>query len=257
MTFFSAAYSDAGTVKKINQDSLLLKIAKSPLGEIAMGMICDGMGGLKSGEVASAHVVKTFDQWFCERLPQLLEQENLAYAIQNDWCAIVEECNKQIMDYGKEKGFDIGTTLTAICIWDGQYITVNVGDSRIYMLQKEITQLTMDQTFIEREIREGRMSREEAGKDPRRNVLLQCIGAMGPVAPDFVMGKVTGDAIILLCSDGFRHKIDQSEIYMCFNPEIIKNAGIAEENIKNMIEIVKKRGERDNITAAVIRQSIA
>lgn len=253
MQFIGAGYSDVGNIKEINQDSMMIKISRFPGGQAACGIVCDGMGGLKSGEVASASVIRKFSDWFNTRLPEILSEADCIKIIQKDWDGIVQECNKKIMDYGKQNGFNIGTTVTGICIIENRYITINVGDSRVYMLDSGVRKITRDQTFVEMEIAAGRMTKQEAERDSRRNVLLQCVGASSNVVPDFTFGEIKSNTAVIICSDGFRHKINESEMYSCLAPQLISDSKTAEEYIKNLIQVIKKRGERDNITAALIK----
>ena len=114
-------------------------------------------------------------------------------------------------------------------------------------------QLTNDQTFIARELAAGRMTPEQAKVDPRRSVLLQCVGASPVVEPEFTKGPIVRNAVYMLCSDGFRHVITPEEIIEKIGP----GAGIDEEKLKYgaiyLTELVKNRGERDNITVAMVR----
>ena len=93
----------------------------------------------------------------------------------------------------------------------------------MYMsLHDSVRILTKDQTFVAREIAAGRMTPEEAKTDPRRSVLLQCVGASAEVRPDFLKGKLQKDAIYLICSDGFRHQISEQEIMDKLGPKCMQ-----------------------------------
>ena len=99
----------------------------------------------------------------------------------------------------------MGTTVTAMILTGGYYYIVNVGDSRAYEICSNLQVLTRDQTVVAREVEQGLLTLEQAETDPRRSVLLQCIGASDVVYPDFFLGEVKKDAVYMLCSDGFRH----------------------------------------------------
>lgn len=97
--------------------------------------------------------------------------------IRQQWQSLLEEINGRLIRYGKENQIQLGTTISAVLLnSDGQYMLCHVGDTRIYTLSDTLQQLTEDHTFIAREIKRGNMTIEEAKKDNRRNVLLQCIG---------------------------------------------------------------------------------
>lgn len=253
MKFMACGWSDTGNVKEINQDSMLIKIAQCSVGQVALGMVCDGMGGLKCGELASAFVVKTFNDWFERCLPALLMDTNCMEIVRDNWTRMITDCNSRIMEYGKKKGFNIGTTITGILIVDDEYLTVNVGDSRVYLLNKEVMRLTKDQTVVEKEIEAGRLDPEAAKKDPRRSILLQCVGASVNVVPDYTKGRLTQNNTLVLCSDGFRHELTDEEIYEYLSANSFDDIKMAGNNIRQLIDKVKQRGERDNITAVVIK----
>lgn len=176
-------------------------------------------------------------------------------AVASEWTRIVKEQNYRISQYGKTINVSLGTTVTAMLFVDGRYLIVHVGDSRVYNLKKTVSQLTEDQTFIAREIKLGRMTPEQAAADPRKNMLLQCCGASKNVEPQVILGKAEKESVYMLCSDGFRHVISDAEIYDCFSPDRLKGIAAMEANSKYLINLVKSRNEKDNITVALIKCS--
>lgn len=253
MNFFISAGTDIGTMKKINQDSVLMKRIKTCRGRMAFAVLCDGMGGLKKGEVASAEVIRAFDQWANTRLPQLCRQGLEDEKIRFDWKTIVVRMNSELAKYGKRQGIRLGTTVVVLLLTQARYFALNVGDSRIYELTDTVRRLTTDHSLMEREISMGRITPEEARTDPRRNVLLQCVGASDFVSPEFVFGTPADNAVYLLCSDGFRHEISTEEMYRALAPDQLCDAKVMHEKIGMLIELLKQRGEGDNITAALVR----
>ena len=99
----------------------------------------------------------------------------------------------------------------------------------------------------------GLITQEEGKKDPRQNVLLQCIGASSVVVPEFTEGKVSVGDEYLLCSDGFRHKITDSEIYGLLASNIMTNEAIMKKSLVDLVELNKGRKEKDNITAMLLK----
>ena len=144
--------------------------------------------------------------------------------------------NAKIKDYGSRKRIELGTTLTVALFIRNRYYVAHVGDCRLYELAQQCRQLTHDQTLVANE-----------------NVLLQCIGVTNDLRPDFICGSITANASYLLCSDGFRHVITQQEIYQYCNPEGNVTQYVMQQNIRSLIELNKQRGERDNISAILIR----
>ena len=252
MHFIATADTDIGISKDTNQDSALIKHAKSDGKEILLAVICDGMGGLSKGELASATVVRAFAKWFDEELPYELNNVDLQ-VIGAKWSLLLKELNVQILEYSKENNIDgVGTTFSGILFIDDQYVIGHVGDTRVYHIGASLTQLTTDQTFVAREISRGTMTLEQSRTDKRRNLLLQGIGASKAVEPQLICGKAEKGAY-MLCSDGFRHEISEAEIYESLNPINLMNKDAMHNNAKYLIEQVKKREEKDNISVLLIK----
>lgn len=253
MDVLSAVCTDVGNRRLTNQDSLCLKIADTSVGKVVLAVVCDGMGGLSKGEVASASVVDAFSEWFEKELPAQLAKKDWD-DIPYRWGRLMKEQNQRIADYGRKIRTQLGTTLTAILMIDSEFLLVgHVGDSRVYRIHHQLEVLTEDQTVVGREIRRGTLTPEQAKKDPRRNVLLQCIGASKLVEPQFVYGKPVPGEVYLLCSDGFRHEITEDEIFQAFSSEQLKDELVMEQRVKAMVELNKQRQEKDNITAVLIK----
>ena len=110
MNFLISATTDIGTTKSTNQDSLSVKILNTAQGRMAFAILCDGMGGLDKGEVASASVVRAFDKWVREELPTLASGPIEDYVIRAQWEKIITEQNNMIKIYGARQGVRLGTT---------------------------------------------------------------------------------------------------------------------------------------------------
>lgn len=251
MRFIATADTDIGNTKSTNQDSVLLEHASTPSGEVLMAIICDGMGGLSKGELASATVVRTFKAWFDKVLPLELVEPNLQ-VIGNKWSLLLKELNVRIMAYGGANGGNMGTTFTGMLFIGDSHLIAHVGDSRAYFIGSDLRQLTEDQTYVHREIMRGTMTLEQARVDPKRNMLLQCIGASRNVEPALYYGKTLPGAY-MLCSDGFRHEISPKEIYESLNPVNLINKNAMHSNCKCLIDLAKSRKERDNISVLLVK----
>lgn len=253
MNYLTAVHTDVGIRKSTNQDSVLIETAATDYGQILLCVVCDGMGGLAKGEVASAILVKAFSNWFHKEFPRLLYQGIEANTLRDSWTNLILEQNHKISNYGLGCNVSLGTTVAALLLIDNIYYIINVGDSRVYYLKEGITQMTMDQTFVQREMDLGRMTLEEARNHPKRNVLLQCVGASSVIEPDFYVGEYEKDSVFMVCSDGFRHVIEPREFYEKLKPECL----VTEEKMKEMAvyftELNKSRREDDNISVALIR----
>ncbi len=253
MKYYGTAVTDVGIRKKTNQDSVCLKIAQTnTIGQVAMCVICDGMGGLEKGELASATVIRLFSDWFESKLPYGLQKYSWK-ALSDQWVSMIQEVNQRIMNYGNGQDTSLGTTLSAILLMEKKYMIAHVGDSRVYCIDRSLKQLTEDQTFVEREIKRGHMTREEAGVDARRNMLLQCVGASKQVEPDILFGDVKRNSVFMLCSDGFRHVLTNEEIYENLRPAALDSMETMNRNCRQLVDIIKTRGEKDNISVMVLK----
>ena len=251
MRYTATADTDVGISKSTNQDSVLIKHASTDIGEVLMAIVCDGMGGLAKGELASATVIREFARWFDEDLP--FELDNLdMQVIGGKWALMLKDLNLKILEYGTEHGTSLGTTFSGILFVGNQYVIAHVGDTRVYQIGSSLNQLTTDQTFVAREISRGTMTAEQAKTDKRRNLLLQCVGASKTVEPQVICGTAEKGAY-MLCSDGFRHEITEAEMYESLNPINFMNKNAMHSNARYLIEQVKSRNEKDNISVVLIK----
>ena len=251
MRFSATADTDIGISKDTNQDSILIKHGSTADGEVLMAIVCDGMGGLAKGELASATVIRAFSKWFDEELPFELMNVDMR-VIGGKWAMLLKDLNAKILEYGRRNGCSLGTTFSGILFVGDEYVIVHVGDSRVYQAKSAMKQLTTDQTFVAREISRGNMTPEQAKVDKRRNLLLQCVGASRTVDPEIIHGK-TERGVYVLCSDGFRHEISEEEMYESLNPINFMNKKAMHGNARYLIEQVKSRQERDNISVVLIK----
>ncbi|MBQ7780889.1 MAG: serine/threonine-protein phosphatase [Lachnospiraceae bacterium] len=249
-----AAISDTGIKKKVNQDAILVKVASSFWGRLALAAVCDGMGGLNEGELASATMVHELEEWFINVLPSLLERENREKVIKDSLMQVLLDTDKKLKEYTDTTGKAIGTTVSALLIIDCECYIVNVGDTRVYLHDGEkMFQKTHDHTYVQQEIDAGRMTEEQAEQSPNRSVLLQCVGAAAKPQPDFWKMKLYDPIVFLICSDGFRHVVQKCEIEKAMNFEKLGTERQMQETLKQLVKTIKKRKEEDNISAIILK----
>lgn len=248
--------TDVGICRKINQDAGCARIFKTPLHTIVLAAVCDGAGGMEEGEHASKSTIQTLNNWFDYRLNKLaLEKkgQELFAAACAELKQLIYQQNHDIFAYGKNKNIRIGTTLSAMLFVDEDYFIAQIGDSRVYLVNERLTQLTEDQSLVAKEVREGKLTEEEARFDRRRNIILQCLGAAEDLAPVYQSGKVEKEASYFLCSDGFVHQLAKDEMRDFLNPIGMETAEQMHYRLIQSIETVKARGEKDNITVVAVR----
>lgn len=267
MRFKIAVCSAAGRKRRENQDSLLVKTARTEQGTVLLAAVCDGMGGLSLGELASSLLVQRLCSWFEEELPSLLAREKARFGLRgplgnfrkreerlrDSLEQLLGQVNREFCSYGKREGTELGTTATVLLAVGNRYLIAQVGDSRGYRIRLGICQITRDQTLVQRELEAGRITREEAVRDPRRSILLQCVGAEGGVCPDFYGGRLESGSLFLLCSDGFRHVVSQEELGERLSPGKLREEADMERTLWELTGLIRQRQEQDDISAVLIR----
>lgn len=259
MEFLSVLHTDVGIKKKTNQDSVLIKEADTDYGKVMLAVICDGMGGLAKGEVASSALIRALSDWFENEFPDFLYNRRTADGIsrlelENALNLLVIDVNQRIAEYAKQFHAACGTTAAVLLMAEGRYYIMNIGDSRVYKISTyEFTQITKDQTFVQMEMDHGRMTPEEARVHPQRNVLLQCVGASEVIIPDFSNGTYQAGEIFMICSDGFRHLITEDEFRQLLDPVKTNSEKDLKDAAIYCTELNKSRQERDNISVVLIK----
>ena len=252
MNFLISASTDLGG-KSTNQDSLCTLVLQTPQGPMTFAILCDGMGGLENGELASAAVVRAFRRWALTVLPDLCQAPLEDGVIRQQWETLIQNLNSRIGLYSQQNGTRMGTTAVVMLLTQSRYFILNVGDSRAYELTDHLRQLTRDHSWVAREVEAGRIPPEEAESHPKRNVLTQCIGAPRQVNGDMFYGRTKKKAVYLLCSDGFRHEITQDEIFASLGPQVLTDPRTMDRNAKDLIAENLRRGEIDNISVVLVR----
>ncbi len=243
------AYTAQGIIKELNQDAFSFKVANTSSGKMAFAIVCDGMGGLEKGELASEEVVLSFDEWFWTELPAIVSNRRFSKEqLYHQWNKRIKRVEQKMRSYGKEQNIEMGTTLSGLFIFEDQYYICHVGDSRIYCIDEEVQLLTTDHTLIARELALGRITEDKARSDVRRNVLLQCVGTVNASKPEFLSGRIDKNTTFLMCSDGFVHRLSEQEIQENFLPKGLLKKGDVEETCKRLTHLAMERGEKDNIT---------
>ena len=150
----------------------------------------------------------------------------------------------------KELPLENETMVEAVLFMKGRYYICHVGDCRTYIISDTLTQLTTDHTIVQRELTEGKLTPEQARKDSRQSLLLQCVGAGKDVKPDYLSGEVLPHRTFLICCDGFRRKVTEAEIKKsCRYSSKEKKL---HEALEETAQLCMKRKETDNITGILI-----
>ena len=236
--------TDQGKVRKMNQD--YYRCQTLGRGQF-LAVVCDGMGGAKSGDVASRLASDVLREEVRQNVkPQMTQQEIVKMLVQ-----AVDSSNQAVYEQSQvSPDFDgMGTTLVAAFMQDNQVYIVNVGDSRCYYVVEDgITQVTEDHSVVGLMVSRGQITEEEARTHPNKNLITRAIGTEQSVECDcFYLSLARGD-YLLLCSDGLSNMVSKSELLY----EIV-HGGDESECCNRLIDIAKTRGAPDNITVVLIK----
>lgn len=231
-----AGVSDAGRVRAVNQDSY-------HAGEISgrgyLAMVADGMGGHKSGEVASRKAIEIV----------LAEFEKSRAQPPAALARAVRSANLGIVDYAAEhpESYGMGTTLTAVLLDDQVGLVAHVGDSRAYLLRGgEIRPLTVDHSWVADRVRQGLLTEGEARRHRYRNIITNALGAAPEIRLDVLHFEVQEGDRILLCSDGASMLLPDPLL------STLAGEGEPEEAVARILREADDRGSPDNVTAVLM-----
>ncbi len=239
--------TDVGIVRSVNQDYIYTN--DEPIGPLPnLYIVADGMGGHNAGDYASKYTVETF----ITKIEQA-QKEN-TYSI----IKLIEDTLKQIneeliMQAAENPDLDgMGTTFVMCSVAeDGNMYVCNIGDSRLYIIDSEIRQITEDHSLVAEMVRNGELEKDEARFHPKKNVVTRALSAMGVVTPDFFNLKLEPGAIVLLCSDGLSNMLGDSEIFQIVNEyrdDLTTTAQI-------LVDKANDNGGKDNISVVLVRRN--
>lgn len=237
------ATSDKGMVRDMNQDYYY--ISKS-YDEYNLYILADGMGGYVGGEIASSLAVNSVEEYINKNIKNLeaINRDTLQKLIK----ASMEYANKIVYEKSKTdiNLSEMGTTLEVCLIYNNKVYIGHIGDSRVYRIRKNIIRkLTTDHSYVEKLVKDGTITKEEACHHPKKNMLIKALGCEEYIEPDILVKGFLKDDILLICSDGLTNLVSDKEIY-----EIVTNN--LENADKLLIQKANIKGGYDNITAVVI-----
>jgi len=226
---------------KVNEDSFFA----DRINDIYLAVVCDGVGGAKGGNIASSLAVKSFADTVIELLAASSNYRDILFAA-------AANANEKVYNAAKDDKelFGMGTTMVA-CIFDGaEYYAVNIGDSRMYLIDDKkytITQITKDHSLVQEMIDSGAMTKEQAAASPNKNIITRVLGSDDFLGADYYRNKYES-GIILLCSDGLHDYVEEHDII-----KYISQYDSMEHCASELIAKANKNGGGDNITAVIIK----
>lgn len=233
------AKTDIGAKRQTNQDYIFCSM--QPVGSLPnLFIVADGMGGHKAGDLASRYTVEKF-------LDSVKgsEAENPISIIEE----AVRYANLALMDKAKESiDYEgMGTTLVVATFIDKSLYIANVGDSRLYIVNNEIQQITRDHSLVEEMINLGEIDRRNARTHEKKNIITRAIGVDSEVVADFFEVEYSKGDIILMCSDGLSNMIEDEDMKM-----IINEGNDVSEIANKLIEVANNNGGKDNISIVLV-----
>lgn len=235
--------TDPGCARTQNQDAFQLEqLDKNTL----LCVVCDGMGGAKSGNVASSLAVDVFTQEIKRTWTADMDQERVDQMLHS----AVKLTNFTVHDQAQqfEDFTGMGTTLVAVLVHGKQVSVVNVGDSRAYTINKNgVNQLTEDHSLVQMMVNNGELTREQARFYPGKNLITRAIGTEPVVEPDILHHKVERGDCLLLCTDGLSNVIDEQEMLF----EVVHGEE-KQQCCQRLLDIAKNRGAPDNVTSVLV-----
>ncbi len=231
--------TDIGRKRKLNQDTVYT--CEHPLGNLNnLFIVADGMGGHKAGDYASAYTVKAI-----EREVEVCDDKSPIKILRE----AITVANSEIYDKAmSEPDFaGMGTTCVAATIADDTLYVANVGDSRLYLIDKAITQVTKDHSLVAELVRKGSLDEDQAKTHPDRNIITRAIGAASNIEIDFFEVELNPGDVILMCTDGLTNMVDDDEIL-----RLVRTSVDTPDMAENLIKMANHNGGKDNIGVVII-----
>ena len=237
------AKSDIGKHRDINQDAYYIS---EPLDTIQLFILADGMGGYNGGEIASTLAIQSAKSYIENNFKDISkDKESILRLLGNS----IEYANMVVYEKSREKPelSGMGTTFEICIIYNNRAFIGHVGDSRIYRIRKDfMRKLTQDHSYVQKLVKEGTITDEQAINHPQKNMLMKALGCSTYVEPDLMVKNFIKDDILIMASDGLTNLVSKEDIYR----EAKKNIDIA---TRELISKANENGGLDNITVLIIK----
>ena len=234
--------TNIGLTRAENQDRVCTSVIND---NTILAVVCDGMGGQNAGGEASNKAA----QIIFDRITKVFRSDYDTKSIRNLLISSVITANSVIYDMALSSSdlIGMGTTCVIALVSKNILYAINVGDSRLYVINHEIRQISKDHTVVMRMYEKGEITKEELKSHPRRNYITKAVGVETNIEPDYFEIELNPNSAVLLCTDGLSNCCDEAEIF-----EITKKYD-TEEVPKQLIKLALNNGGNDNITVAYIK----
>ena len=240
----SVGASHIGKVRTENQDRIFFH--DQPVGNLKnLYIVADGMGGHRAGGHASSFAV--------ERFVQLIEESKQTDPIELMKSSIASVNQEMIAEsQSNEEYRGMGTTFVAATISDGKVTVMNIGDSRLYYGNQELTQITVDHSYVEELVAMGKLKRGSRDYMEKKNIITRAVGVSEDVDTDLFALKLKSGDQILMCSDGLSNMVDELEMEY-----IIRSEDGVEARAKALVDAANRSGGQDNISVVLVEPQIS
>jgi len=237
------AKSDVGKVRELNEDSFYIS---DSLDEVQLYMLADGMGGYKGGEIASRLAIQSAKNYIESNFKEIEKDKDSIIQLVG---SSIEYANMIVYEKSKENKElnGMGTTLDVCLIYNNRVFIGHVGDSRVYRIRKEfMRKLTQDHSYVQKLVKDGTITKEEAVHHPQKNMLMKALGCNAFVEPDVMVKGFLKDDILIMNSDGLTNLVSQDDMFREAKKDI-------EQAPKELVKLANEKGGYDNITVIVIK----
>ncbi len=231
--------TNIGLVRSSNQDSF--KIGKLDSGTI-WAVVCDGMGGASAGDIASKMAVELISERITGCYNDNMKQLSISHLLES----AINFANIKIYDLAREDEtlLGMGTTVVAAIIREGEAFISHAGDSRAYIINDSVRQITKDHSLVQEMIDRGNIAEDDAKNLPIKHYITRAVGVNDRISVDFTAEDFSEDDILLLCTDGFSNFVDSETI-----KQIVKN--VDDDTTSQLIDKANENGGKDNITVVI------
>lgn len=232
--------TDVGKKRKTNQDCVYTR--EKPIGNLPnLFAVADGMGGHRAGDLASRYTI--------ENLAASVSEDNETDPIQILSNAIRKANEKLVELAASDKDLNgMGTTLVACSIRGNNMYVASIGDSRLYVINQSMKQITNDHSLVQEMVKIGELRPDEAKRHPDRNIITRAIGITGDANVDFFDLRLQKEDVILLCTDGLTNMVEDDLIF-----ETVHSSRDIVEMVEELVRLANVNGGRDNIGVVMIQ----
>ena len=236
-----AAITDIGSCRQENQDNYC---AQQLAGGTAWGLVCDGMGGVNGGRLASRIATDTMQQYFARQVQALRPGAEKAFMMHG-----FDVTNRAVYEKAASDPEMMGMGTTGVCAYAGGGFAhiVHAGDSRAYLYHRgALRQITRDHSMVQQLVDSGQITREQASLHPQKNLITRALGVAANIVPEYNRCEIEEGDILLLCTDGLTNMVPDEEIARVLQDTAFFDAtGV-------LISHALQAGGQDNVTVLLM-----